>query len=112
MTGRRNGFVGKLGGEGRRDGGVRMEIGEKIQLAGFEVLEQAEGRVSRSKAAAGENSGSLRDQKVANGCILNRTGKPKMRNTVKARLSLQRSVISELRETSVARESRPDEVTL
>ena len=33
--GRRNGFVGKLGGEGRRDGGMRMEIREKIQLARF-----------------------------------------------------------------------------
>lgn len=31
-----------------------MEIGEKIQLAGFEVLEQAEGGVWRGKGATGE----------------------------------------------------------
>ncbi|MBM4123144.1 MAG: transposase [Nitrospira sp.] len=54
-----------------------MEIEEKIQLAGFEVLEQAEGGVWRGKGARGEKKLQHVDQKVANGCMLSRTGKPK-----------------------------------
>jgi hypothetical protein len=57
---------------------VRTEVIKNMSFADLEILEHAEGRVSRGKAAAGEKSGSLRNQKVANGCILNRTGKPKM----------------------------------
>ena len=34
--------------------GVRMEVIEKMQLAGFEVLEQAEGRLWRANGPAGE----------------------------------------------------------
>ena len=32
-----------------RDEGVRMEVIETLRLAGFDILEQAEGRVSRGK---------------------------------------------------------------
>jgi hypothetical protein len=39
-----------------------MKVIENTGLADFEVLEQAERRVSRGKGAAGEKSGGLRDQ--------------------------------------------------
>jgi hypothetical protein len=49
-----------------------MKVLENMGLADFEVLEQAEGRVSRGKGAAGEKkwwpAGS--NQKVANGCMM------------------------------------------
>jgi hypothetical protein len=42
-----------------------MEVIKNMRFADFEVLKQAQGRVSRGKAAAGEKSGGLRDQKVS-----------------------------------------------
>ena len=36
------------------DGGLRMEVIEKMRLAGFEVLDQAEGHVWRGKGTTGE----------------------------------------------------------
>jgi hypothetical protein len=58
-----------------------MEVIEKMQLAGFEVLEQAEGRLWRANGPAGEKNYSMWDEKVANGCIV--PGSPKWKSPMK-----------------------------
>jgi len=63
----RPGLQGKIAEKAGRTVGACMEAEENIRLAGFEVLEQAEGLVWRSKAAAVAKNCSLVGSKVANG---------------------------------------------
>jgi hypothetical protein len=63
---------------GRRDEGVRMEAIEKMRLADFGVLEQAEACVWGAKSPRAMENCGLASRKVASECILNCPGKLKM----------------------------------